>query len=122
MKKTQLFLSGLLGLGANPVKVNQAAGLYHVHQSEMSTIVGQLFENYQLEGIAMPYTIQDFQRDYVRDHLNLLSPDEVLQRYSPDERLKNLSPLERLRDLSPTERLDGLSLDEIKAWLESQKS
>ena len=123
---------------ANPERVGLAAGRYHVRQAEMSTIVGQLFENYQLEGVAMPYTIQDFQKDFVRDHLNLLSPDEVLRRYSPEdvlrryspeevlrrysanERLKDLSPAERLKDLSPAERLKGLSLDEIKAWLEKQ--
>ena len=96
---------------ANPERVGLAASRYHVHQHEMSTIVGQLFENYQLEGVAMPYTIQDFQKDFVRDHLGLLSPSEVLRRYSANERLK---------DLSPAERLKGLSLDEIKAWLEKQ--
>ncbi|MDP1615194.1 MAG: hypothetical protein Q8L68_05295 [Methylococcales bacterium] len=86
---------------AKPKAVMQAREQYHVHQADMSTIVQQLFENYQLERIDMTYTVQDFQKDYVRDHLNLLSPDEVLKRYSPDERLKDLSPDDILSNLSP---------------------
>ena len=39
----------------------------------------------------MSYTIQDYQKDYVRDHLNLLSLDDVLKRYSADDILANLS-------------------------------
>ncbi len=40
----------------------------------------------------MSYTIQDYQKDYVRDHLNLLSLDDVLKRYSADDILAHLSP------------------------------
>lgn len=46
------------------------------------------------ENIAMPYTIQDYQRDYVREHLDLLSPQEVLRRYTPEEVIKQFSPEE----------------------------
>ena len=42
----------------------------------------------------MSYTMKDFQRDYVKNHLGLLSPDEVLDRFSLDDRLKGLSPEE----------------------------
>ncbi len=48
-------------------------GQYQINQPEISTIVYDLFERYQQEKIAMSYTIQDYQKDYVRDHLNLLS-------------------------------------------------
>ena len=64
----------------------------------MSTIIYQLFENYKLEGINMPYTMEDFQKDYVKNHLDVLSPDEVLKRYSPDDRLKGLS-LEEIQSI-----------------------
>jgi hypothetical protein len=73
---------------------------YQGHTSEISTILNQLSERYEVEGIAMPYTMEDFRRDYVRDHLDLLPPEE------------------RLRGLSPEERLRGLSLDEIERALE----
>lgn len=84
--------------------VAHARGQYRPHQPDMSTVVQQLFENYQLERIDMPYTMQDFQRDYVREHLDLLSSDERLKGISLDERLKGLSPDDLLEHLSPADR------------------
>jgi len=49
----------------------------------------------------MPYTMEDFRRDYVKEHLKDLTPDERLAGLSPDERLEGLSPDERLQGLSP---------------------
>lgn len=70
----------------------QAMGQYHINQPEISTIVYDLFERYQQEKLDMSYTIQDYQKDYVRDHLNLLSLADVLTRYSADDILAHLSP------------------------------
>ncbi len=103
---------------AKPKAVIEAREQYHVHQTDMSTIVQQLFENYQQERIDMTYTVQDFQKDYVLDHLNLLSSDEVLKRYSPDEVLKRYSPDERLKDLSPDDILSNLSAESLKMLME----
>ncbi len=78
--------------------VEFAAGRYRKHTSEMSTIIYQLFENYKLEGIIdMPYTMENFKKDFVKNHLDVLSSDEVLKRYSPDDRLKGLS-LEEIQE------------------------
>ncbi|MGH8559730.1 MAG: calcium-binding protein [Methylococcales bacterium] len=93
--------------------VLQAKQQYQVRQREMSTIVQQLFENYQREKFNMAYTVEDFQKDYVREHLDLLSPDDRLQGLSPDDRLQGLSPDDRLQGLSPDDRLHGLSSDDI---------
>jgi hypothetical protein len=99
-----------------------AASHYRKHLSEMSTIIYQLFETYKLEGINMPYTMEDFRKDFVMNHLNILSPDdrlrglspdEVLKQYSPDDRLRGLSPDEVLKQYSPDDRLRGLSTDEV---------
>ena len=57
----------------------------------------------------MSYTMKDFQRDYVKNHLGLLSPDEVLDRFSPDEVLGRFSLDDRLKGLPP---------EEIKLYLE----
>ncbi len=91
---------------------------YHIHQTDMSTLVQQLFENYQQESIDMTYTVQDFQKDYVRDHLSLLSPDERLRDLSPDVVLKQYSPDQRLKDLSPDEILGNLSPENLKILME----
>ena len=106
-------------------KVKFAADQYRAHDSDMSTVIYQLFENYKLEGV-MPYTMEDFKKDFVKEHLSILSTDEILGRYSADERLKGVSPDERLKGVSPDERLKGvssydrlkgLSPEEIKAYL-----
>jgi hypothetical protein len=33
----------------------------------------------------MPYTMEDFERDYIREHLHVLTPEEILQRFSKEE-------------------------------------
>ena len=110
----------------NPEAVRYGAEHYQFRTSTMSTAINQLFTNYQMEGV-MSYTIDDFQKDYLRDHLNVLSledrlkglsHDEVLKRYSPEEVLKRYSPDDRLKGLSHDEVLKHYSLEEIKAFLE----
>ena len=60
----------------------------------------------------MAYTMEDFQKDYVRDHLGVLSTDEILEQFSADDHLKGLSPDEILK---------RISLEEIQRYLEKQK-
>jgi hypothetical protein len=50
-----------------------------------------LFESFEQEGIAMPYTMKDFRRDFVKEH------------FTPEERLEGLTPEERLQGLPPDE-------------------
>ena len=51
----------------------------------------------------MAYTMEDFQKDYVRDHLGVLSTDDRLKGLSTDEILKRISQ------------------EEIQSYLEKQK-
>ena len=95
-------------------QVELACRRYHPHHQEQGTaVIWRIVEAYQLEFPDMAYTFEQFTKEFVADHLNMLSADEVLKRYSPDERLKDLSPDERLKDLSPDERLKDLSPDEV---------
>jgi hypothetical protein len=112
---------------AKPEAVLQARSQYHLQQPDMSTIVQQLFEYYQQERLNMSYTVEDYKKDFVREHLNLLStdevlkhysPDEVLKRYSPEEVLKNYSPEEVLKRYSPDDILRNLSQESLKALME----
>jgi hypothetical protein len=97
-------------------KVVSGAARYRGRRGDMSTIIYQLFERYQLEGIAMPYTIEDYRRDFAREHLDqfleVLTAEEVLQRFSAEE---------RLRGLSAEEVVKRFPLEEIKAYLEKQE-
>jgi hypothetical protein len=83
-------------------QVELACQRYHPHDQNRGTVVIQrLIEAYKLEYPDMAYTFEQFTKEFVADHLNLLSSDEVLKRYSPDERLKDLSPDEIADHLSP---------------------
>ncbi len=75
-------------------------------REDASTILNQLLEYYRLEGMGMPYTLEDFRREFA---------DEIREERMKDLRL--LSPEERLKGLSPEERLKGLSPEQIKAYL-----
>ncbi|MDT8407804.1 MAG: hypothetical protein RQ715_11190 [Methylococcales bacterium] len=83
-------------------QVELACRRYHPHRQEQGTaVIRRIVEAYQLEFPDIAYTFEQFAKEFVADHLNMLSPDEVLQRYSPDERLKDLSPDEIADHLSP---------------------
>lgn len=116
-------------------KINYGANTYH-SKSNPSSVVNLLYETYQLEGLAMPYTMQDFQQQVAREHLQFLSDDEilkkfsaedilkrfsaddVLKRFSADDVLKRFSTEEILKDVPVNERLKGLSKAEITAYLQ----
>jgi hypothetical protein len=99
-------------------KVKFAVGQYKANNSDMSTVIYQLFEKYNLEGVInMPYTMEDFRKAFVKEHLGVLSPDEILERFSPEDRLKGISPEEVLKRYTPEDRLKGISPEEIKAYL-----
>jgi hypothetical protein len=83
-------------------KVKFGHGHYKVHDSAISTVVYDLMEKYEQEGIAMAYTLQQFTRDFVRSHPDLFPPEEVLKSYNPEERLRGLKPEERLQGLPPS--------------------
>ena len=98
---------------AAQAQVRYGAEHYQLQNRNMSTVLQQLFDQYQLEGVlAMPYTMKDFERDYTREHLHTLTPEERLQGLDAEERLRGLDAKERLRGLDAKERLRGLDAKE----------
>jgi hypothetical protein len=63
----------------------------------------QLFEGFQAEGVAMPFTMEDFRRLFVKEHFPELSPKEKE---------------EILRTLPPEDRLAGLTAKQIQEYLD----
>ena len=57
-----------------------------MHSDLTSTVVQRLFEQYELEGVTMSYTMEDFRKDYVKEHLKDLTPQELVDGLSPEER------------------------------------
>jgi hypothetical protein len=109
VKKNALWLL-FSGKGEEFVYGNQ---YYQWRRLSEKAVLNQLYELYQAQEIIMPYTIEDFNRDFTREHLHLLPPEERLKGLPPEERLKGLPPEERLKGLPPEERLKGLSPESI---------
>jgi hypothetical protein len=78
----------------------------------------------------MPYTIEDFRRDYVKEHLKDLTPEEILaallrkegtQMSYTMEDFRRDYVKEHLKDLTPEELLAGLPPEKRAALLERLK-
>jgi len=76
-------------------------------------VLNQLYELYKKEGVVMPYTMDDFNRDFTQAHLHLLPPEVVFKQFSPEERLKGLPPEVVFEQFSPEDRLKGLPTETI---------
>src|SRR5262245_57001679 len=113
---------------ASPDLVGFGQTAYRRRSAETSLLLGQLFERFREEGFAMAFTMEDFTRQYIKEHFAQLTPQEqrealerlspehrreVLQALPPEERLAGLSPETRLAGLSPEARLAGLSEEQV---------
>lgn len=91
----------------NPDVVEFGADHFEHTQPNVSGLVNELFEHYELEGVNMPYTMEYFQRDYVRSRLDRLTPQERLEGLAQEERVAGLAPEDRVAGMSP-EQLERL--------------
>ena len=60
----------------------------------------------------MSFTVEDFNRQYIKEHFHRLTPDER------EEVLRSLPVEERLAGLPPEEPLAGLSVEQIRQYLD----
>jgi len=88
---------------ASPELVGFGGRTYRRHSPYTSGLLIELFEGLEAEGLHMPFTMEDFQRQFVKKHFPKLSPKDQA------DVLKSL-PAER--------RLAGLSEEEIRRYLE----
>ncbi len=112
---------------ASPDLVSFAGGAYQRHSEQTSRLLQQLFERLQGEGLTMTFTMEDFNRQYIKEHFGRLTPQErreVLQSLPAEERREVLKALpaeaqqEVLQALSPESRLAGLSEEQIRKYLD----
>jgi hypothetical protein len=118
--------------------VGFGGAIYKQRSEHTSRLLRQLIDGFSAEGIPMSYTMEDFNRDYVRQRfaeLTLEERREILRSLTPEERRevrKSLTPKERrdilhslppeqrkevLRSMPPAERLEGLSAKQIRQYL-----
>ena len=72
-------------------KVVSGTTQYRNRPTNMSSIINDLLRNYQLEGLVMPYTMQDYQRDVAKRYINEMTIEERLEGLAPEEILKRFS-------------------------------
>jgi hypothetical protein len=102
---------------ASPDLVGLGRSAYQRRSANTSALLGQLFERLRGEGFAVSFTMEDFQRQYVKEHFPQLTPEEqeeVLRSLPPERRLAGLPPEERLAGLPPEQRLAGLSAEQME--------
>jgi hypothetical protein len=61
---------------ASPELVGFGRSAYQRRSENTSGVLGQLLERFQGEGFAMSFTMEDFQRQYAREHFARLTPEE----------------------------------------------
>jgi hypothetical protein len=109
---------------ASPGLVAFGGGAYRRRSERTSGVLGQLFDRLRKEGFVMAYTMEDFTRDFIKEHLPELTPEEqreALERLPPErlrEILQSLPPEQRMAGLPVEERLAGLSAEEIRRRLD----
>lgn len=102
---------------AAPNLVNFGGSVYQRRSEQTSRLLGQLFEKLRGEGFTVSFTMEDFNRQYIKDHFPQLTPEEqieALQALPPEQRLAGLPPEQRLAGLLPEQRLAGLSEEQIE--------
>jgi hypothetical protein len=100
---------------AAPDLVEFGGSSYQRRSEQTSRLLGQLFEKLRGEGFTVSYTMEDFNRQYVKEHFARLTPKERR------EALESLPPQEReevLEALPPEERMAGLSPEQIRQYLD----
>ncbi len=108
-----LLFSGLVD------KVQYGFAQYKSQQHELPPLLNKLFASYQIEGIPMPYTVEDVRRELRKEFIATYTPEEIRGYLTSDVLLKVLSPEERLKGLPPEERLKGLTKKQIEAYLKT---
>jgi len=94
---------------------------YHWHCPFDRAALNQLYDLYQLEGVNMPYTWEDFRKDFTQEHLHLLAPSERLNGIPTNEVFKRFSLEERLNGIPIKERLKDVPKEAIEEYLSKLK-
>jgi hypothetical protein len=99
---------------ARPALIEFGGRAYRPHRPNASSLLVELFQGFQAEGLAMPFTMEEFERQFVKKRFPKLSPTDQA------EVLRDLSPEKRgdvIQSLTPEERLAGLTPEQIQAYL-----
>ena len=68
----------------NAEKVKYSLNHYHWQQEDVSTVINQLLQQYSIDGVDMPYTMEQFKKDFIMAHLGELEPEIRLKGLDPE--------------------------------------
>jgi len=97
-------------------KVSYASKHYQ-SKIHLSSAVNSLYEHYNLEGLIMPYTVENFKQDYAKEHLHCLNTAQRLEGLSTSEIVSQISTSEIVNQIPTDELLKELSEEEIMSYL-----
>jgi hypothetical protein len=94
---------------ASPDLIEFGSGAYRRRSENTSVLLEQLFDRFRQEGFTMTYTMEDFMRDTVKEHIKKLTAEErreLFQSLSVTDLLTLLSPeqIQQLRDQLSADR------------------
>jgi hypothetical protein len=95
---------------ASPDLVGFGRSAYRRRSEQTSRLIVQLFERLQGEGLTMPFTMEDFNRQYAKEHFKKLTPEERR------EALESLTPKQRREALESL--LSGWSAEQLREYLD----
>jgi hypothetical protein len=92
---------------SQPALIEFGGRTYRRHSEQTSRLLLQLFKELQAEGLAMPFTMEDFNRQFVVDHFPELTPEQRKK---------------ALKAIPPEERLAGLTEEQIQEYLDRRSA
>jgi hypothetical protein len=113
---------------------------YQQKSQETSSLIQDLLNLYREEGLAMPYTMEDYKKEVkqrvlkeltleerlegvsTQEVVKALPTEEVVKALSPEDVVKSLPPEERVKGLLPEDLLQNLTEEEIEAYLTKLKT
>jgi len=101
----------------DPARIATAFQRMQAKRAPWSALVNQLLTHYGLEGMAMPYTMEDFEREVLEEALQKATPEQRLAGLSPEQLVRHLSPEQLVQHLSPEQLVQCLSSEEIERYL-----
>ena len=76
---------------------------YQWHDPEDKSLLSQLYQLYLKSGVEMPYTFEEFHREYTMPFIQSLPTEVRLKGIPPEEVLKQFSPEEVFKQFTPSE-------------------
>jgi hypothetical protein len=108
--------TGLHAVSASLEKVAYARAHFRLRSPHISTLLLQLFHGYEVEGLQMPFKIEDFDRVWIEKN-----KDWLMDLIPAEERVKGMTPEQIKAHLTPAQRVEGLTTEELVQVLSPER-